>query len=144
MLLPLLSVALLGAASQANVQPIRVDGELCHPRNLLVKLDSFDRREELQAAGARVVRELPEIGYAVVETPLQGLQRARALLKHIPGVLRVDLDRAALPCYTPNDPMWSDEWHSRAIKADLAWDITKGSSSVIVAVLDTGVDMTHP
>lgn len=39
----------------------------------------------------------------------------------------------------PNDPFYSRQWHYPAIKLPQAWDITTGSSEVIVAVLDSGV-----
>jgi len=44
----------------------------------------------------------------------------------------------------PNDPQYSSLWGMSKISAPSAWDITTGSSSVIVAVLDTGVDYDHP
>lgn len=45
---------------------------------------------------------------------------------------------------TPNDPRYSEQqWYLDAIHAPAAWDITTGSSSVIVAVLDTGLDLDH-
>jgi subtilisin family serine protease len=45
---------------------------------------------------------------------------------------------------TVNDPMFSSEWHLQRISAPAAWNTTFGSRNVIVAVIDTGVDMTHP
>ena len=45
--------------------------------------------------------------------------------------------------YTPNDPYWSDLWNMRSIEADRAWDIHHGSGSVLIAILDTGVDYSH-
>ena len=59
----------------------------------------------------------------------------------------------------PNDPQFALQWallnpglyindspstQNADIKASQAWDITMGSSNVIVAVTDTGVDLTHP
>jgi len=42
--------------------------------------------------------------------------------------------------YKPNDPLYSNQWNFPAIDMERAWDIQPGSSSsVIVAVLDTGV-----
>ena len=55
----------------------------------------------------------------------------------------------------PDDPLFSSLWglHNTGqtgstadadIDAPEAWDITTGSSEVVVAVIDTGVDATHP
>ncbi len=44
---------------------------------------------------------------------------------------------------TPNDPRYSEQWHLPRIRAPQAWDITHGDSSVIIAVLDDGVEWTH-
>lgn len=56
---------------------------------------------------------------------------------------------------SPNDPMFSDQWalnntgqsggtSESDLRAIRAWLKTTGSSDVVVAVLDTGVDYTHP
>jgi len=44
----------------------------------------------------------------------------------------------------PNDQYWSLQWGPQKIQADLAWDTTIGASSVLVAVIDTGIDYSHP
>ncbi len=52
---------------------------------------------------------------------------------------------------TPNDEFFSSQWHYPAINLPQAWDITKGSASTTVAVIDTGIlfdannaSLTHP
>jgi len=46
--------------------------------------------------------------------------------------------------FTPNDPYWPQQWGPVKIEADHAWDVTMGNSSILVAVIDTGVDWNHP
>lgn len=46
--------------------------------------------------------------------------------------------------FVPNDPRYSEQWGFPKINAPAAWDITLGSSDVIVAVIDTGIDQDHP
>ncbi|MBT6852377.1 MAG: tandem-95 repeat protein, partial [Opitutae bacterium] len=45
---------------------------------------------------------------------------------------------------TPNDPNWKDQWALPKIEATKAWQITKGAATVVVAVIDTGIDYNHP
>ena len=46
--------------------------------------------------------------------------------------------------YVPNDPDFSREWFMNKISMPTAWDYTQGNGEIIVAVLDTGVDIKHP
>ncbi|WP_353570761.1 S8 family peptidase [Candidatus Albibeggiatoa sp. nov. BB20] len=57
---------------------------------------------------------------------------------------------AATPNYilsaqaTPNDSFYRYQWNYQMMNLPQAWDTTVGSSSVIVAVIDTGVLLRHP
>jgi len=44
----------------------------------------------------------------------------------------------------PNDTYWSSQWSLPQIQAPDAWEINTGSTSVVIAVIDTGVDLAHP
>lgn len=50
---------------------------------------------------------------------------------------------------TPNDPEFGQQWglhqaSDKDIDAPEAWDITKGNSSILLAIVDTGIDWNHP
>jgi hypothetical protein len=45
---------------------------------------------------------------------------------------------------TPNDPNLKSQWALPKMQASKAWEITKGAPSVVVAVIDTGIDYNHP
>ena len=45
---------------------------------------------------------------------------------------------------TPNDPQFPQQWHLPDMKMPSAWGIEKGNSRVIIAILDSGCDVTHP
>jgi len=70
-----------------------------------------------------------------------------------PAVEYCEPDYIVEAAYTPNDPYFSssgswgqnfdDLWGVKKIGAPAAWDTTHGAG-VVVAVVDTGVDYTHP
>jgi subtilisin family serine protease len=51
---------------------------------------------------------------------------------------------------TPNDPLFPLLWGLNPLLSPVhigaveAWDVTQGSSSIVVGVIDTGIDYTHP
>ena len=47
-------------------------------------------------------------------------------------------------CREPNDPEFPDQYAHQLIQITDAWDLSTGSHDVVVAVLDTGVDVNHP
>ncbi len=44
----------------------------------------------------------------------------------------------------PNDPGLSSEYNLALIQAEKAWNISEGDTSVIIGIVDTGVDWSHP
>lgn len=46
--------------------------------------------------------------------------------------------------FTPNDPMITNQNYLSIIKAYEGWDVSKGDSSVVIGIIDTGVYWDHP
>ena len=63
--------------------------------------------------------------------------------KKDPNVEYAQLNYIVHAMTTPNDPNYSAQWGLPKIKADDVWDIEKGNSTVVVAVIDTGIDYNH-
>lgn len=98
------------------------------------------------AVGARVIRTLD----------VDGLIELLALPKDadLQAVLQSYLDSEDVefaqpnylyqPSAIPTDPRYSEQWALPKISAPAAWDVNTDASSVVVAVVDSGIDYTHP
>lgn len=64
-------------------------------------------------------------------------------LSHNPHIKFAELDRRVKVTMNANDPYIGSEWHLAKIGAQSAWDISQGAG-VTIAILDSGVDTTHP
>ena len=45
--------------------------------------------------------------------------------------------------HTPNDPSFSNQYALAKVQAEAAWNISKGNSNIVVAIVDSGVDWNH-
>lgn len=45
--------------------------------------------------------------------------------------------------YVPNDSLYPEAWWLEKISAGLAWELSRGDSSIIIGIIDTGVEYTH-
>jgi len=103
--------------------------------------------EDLLTQRVEVIDEIhmEGIGEAIVaNVPLDLIPSLVDSIKSNGAVRYVEPDMKAYATFVPNDPYWSDQWGPQKIHADKAWDSTIGNSSVLVAVIDTGIDYTHP
>ncbi len=65
-------------------------------------------------------------------------------LKAVDGVKYIAPTAYYRATHTPNDPFWNFQWGPPFIHAPSAWDVVTGDEDVIVAVVDQGVQYTHP
>ncbi len=45
--------------------------------------------------------------------------------------------------HTPNDPKLSSQYALAKVQAEAAWNISKGNTNIVIAIVDTGVDWNH-
>ena len=98
----------------------------------------------LRSLGAQQQSAIKQIDVRIVSVPPGHSDAVLNALSHNPNIEFAEPDLLLLPDATPSDPYYSLEWHLPKIEAPAAWDITTGSSNVIIAILDSGVDSTHP
>lgn len=113
------------------------------------------RDAALANAGASPRRSFPQIRGAVVTVEADRSAAAVRALARNPNVAYVQPNYVYTASDVPNDPSFGQLWglHNTGqtggtpdadIDAPEAWDSTTGSGAVTVAVIDTGVDFTHP
>ncbi|MBC7187994.1 MAG: S8 family serine peptidase [Calditrichaeota bacterium] len=155
-----------GGVSADNVRPHKAQYV---PGELIIKLKPGVAPELLSdglLTGAPAVdQQLARIGVQRVEQLLKGLKHApnggeriyrvsfaalrdpeevAAELRTSPYLEYADPVAVHFIEEIPNDPRFGEQSYLRKIQAPQAWDVTKGDSSVVIAIIDNGVDYQHP
>ncbi|MFL6707568.1 MAG: S8 family serine peptidase [Massilia sp.] len=143
------AAALLAAAGWAVAGPADFsDGKHEYARGrilveTLAGVSAADLDTILKVHGGKR-RKLGQSNIHVVELP-PGASEADAVarLRHNPAFKSVELDRKFKSTLAVTDPYVGSEWHLSKINAQTAWDTSQGAG-VTIAILDSGVDGTHP
>jgi len=136
-------------ASAAPPDPGKAPSGRYKTGEILVRYSATSTQSELSAIfsrqGAQQKRDIPKLRMARLQVPAQLFEATLAALKNTPGIELVEPNYFADTQDTPaNDPGFSMQWGLQAIGAPAAWNIQTGSNNVTVALIDTGVDLTHP
>lgn len=92
-----------------------------------------------------VIGAVDALGVVRLGVPAGRETEAASLLQRSPLVEWAEPDHLRSAMAIPNDQLYKQfQWNLRTIGMEQAWDITTGSPGLTVAVLDTGVDSTHP
>jgi len=99
----------------------------------MVRLDS----SRLQALNYVSVKIPEGMDIKAARTALTEDPQARLLLKAVePNYIASAM--------TIEDPLYPEQWYIGSARFDKAWDLIQGTSQILVAVVDTGVDSSHP
>lgn len=114
------------------------------PGEVIVKFsgDKASASAALAAVGAQEVETLDFIGAVRMKVSAPVLS-AVAQLSASAGVEYAQPNYVYRASVIPNDPSYGSLYGMTKISAPAAWDVTTGSSSVVVAVIDTGIDASH-
>ena len=130
-------------------------------------VDIFDSSRELTSESLMVDFDGEQLEYLRANVDTQRLDRLRQkagtvyvitlssqtresvldaieLLKNNPSVAYAEPNYISYPDIIPNDPEYSRLWGMDKIQAPQAWDISTGSHSVKIGVLDSGFRYYHP
>ncbi len=160
-------IGLQGATQEALTQPARGEeptyqessGRQFEPGEIIVGLkepaSQADLRGLNQENDATIEEDLPRSDVNVVDLP-RGLTVSEAVRAYedSPDVQYAEPDYLLYPDATPDDPRYSEQWAlnntgrssgtaDSDIDAPEAWKATVGSAETVVAVIDTGVDISH-
>lgn len=107
-------------------------------------IDSRSAKAANVALRATVLETLGDQGWQRVRLP-EGLAIENAVKQYskLDGVEHVQPNFYYYLQLTPNDASFSSLWGMTKISAPAAWDLTTGSSSVVVANIDTGTRLSH-
>ena len=101
------------------------------------------------SSGAYVKRVYPALSeaggnvYALLHSAKSPEEFTQELLEN-PEVIAASPNYIVRAAVTPNDSYFEGCWGLNYINAPSAWNSSTGSSNVYVAIIDSGIDFTHP
>jgi len=163
LLLPLLLFASLSSSASASNRSVRPRGDYIEGEVLVSFAPALSAASALHAAASRgmsVAASFAALSGASgrqclhLRSDSKSTQEMIAELSGVPGVEIVEPNYVRSIRTVPNDPRFSELWglHNTGqtggtagadIGATEAWSVGRNASSVVVAVLDTGVHFTH-
>ncbi|HEV2784132.1 MAG TPA: S8 family serine peptidase [Actinophytocola sp.] len=165
-------LASTAALTTVAVQPAAAAAPAAHFVVLGPQGGGLARTEQsIEAAGGTVVQSWRQIGVVIATSPslnfaqalrrmagVQGVGASRALAEFIPPAPAADArlagaqleqtvgvaDSRGMKATAAAEPLAANQWDMRLIRADAANNVSGGSRDVLVGVLDSGIEATHP
>jgi Subtilase family/Bacterial Ig domain/Fervidolysin N-terminal prodomain len=115
---------------------------------LLIKSKAGTSKDKMQGIlanhGAVTAGEIEQIKVRLIRVPDHALEKVKAALQKNQNISFVEYNYIAEGSAEPNDERYSSQWHLPKISAPDGWDMCTGSDMAPIAIIDSGVDPTHP
>lgn len=104
--------------------------------------DIFTKNLEKDCEVTNFIQQLNAISISV---PIAKLDSTMSTYENLGYVRYVQPNQVITVDGVPNDPEWSQQWGPQRIDLPKAWALETGDfSEVLVAIIDSGIDYTHP
>ena len=113
----------IAAAAGGNTQPGKAEYE---DHEIIVKFRSAEKPVKVFLA------------------PDEKLKDAIEEYEKKPGVEYAELNYKYRASIIPSDTYYGEQWYLKKIKAQEAWDLKRESPNVVIAIIDSGVQISHP
>ncbi|MGH9147578.1 MAG: CARDB domain-containing protein [Vicinamibacterales bacterium] len=137
-----------GAQRAPRFERENISGRQAVAREVLVKFrDPLQPQELDDLATQTVAQSVERVGSTGTLRIRSRSQNAAALVQALsrhPDVAYAEPNWIIQIASTPDDTWFSELWGLDRIGAIPAWNLTTGSVSTVVGVIDTGLDYTHP
>jgi subtilisin family serine protease len=142
------SLVLAGPVRAASPEPVVAESS-APADGLLVRFDPGTSdaaiRSAVSAAGGQIERSGADTGYVKVSAGEQSAAQVQAKLDRSPLVSNVGPNTIRYAAAVPNDPSFSAQSsYLQTMHLPDAWNTTTGNDSMILAIVDSGVQLNHP
>lgn len=149
---PTLTATQTSTTTPLSVTPVTIKGDYV-PGQVLVKIKSNSNQQaiqDLQTIGFTVHENttndaLAKLNYVLITVPEGKVAESISQINLLSNVIRAEPNYlVSIQDTIPSDPMFGSQWALTNIRAPQGWDLETGSSSIVIAILDTGIDYGNP
>ncbi len=144
-------VAMLTSLLVVGSSPVARPEEDPSAASLIVRtvqgLSAEDQQAVIQRNGGVETSGIPQLNLHIVEVPAVDLEAIMQNYREDPEVVSVELNTKRKVGWLPNDGWLADQWDLFKISWDLAYgDVAVNGAGYVakIAIIDTGVEATHP
>jgi len=154
-----LATASPGFATSEDWEPDALEIPEFVPGEIIIKFlpaaKGSDKAAILEALGATTVREHHQLGASCQRISGLTVKEAIARFASHPAIDYIEPNYIFSLCERPDDPLYEQQWGlantgqiggvvGADVRAEHAWDVATTCGSILVAIIDSGMDLDHP
>jgi subtilisin family serine protease len=126
-----------------TLAPVEIDNVILIVR-LVAGLNPDNQQLVIARNGGKIIRSIPVLRMYFIEASQADMDETIQRYQSDPHVLSIETDKVRQVEGTPSDLSYPDQWALPQIGWDSVFGTVTPTGSSVIAILDTGIDSSHP